>query len=159
MHLVYLLLGSNQGNKLEYLTQARQKIESKAGIIINVSSLYETQPWGEENQDLFVNQVVLINTTLTPLALLECILAIEQEIGRVRTKKWMERIIDIDILYYDQLEISQSNLTIPHPLIPNRRFTLVPLVEIAPDYIHPVLKKSNEELLLECKDNLGVNKL
>ncbi len=159
MHLVYLLLGSNKGNKLAFLSQACGNIVDKAGCIVQYSHIYLSEAWGEENQEEFVNQVVAIETTLSPQALITCLLSIEEEMGRIRVKKWMERIIDIDILYYDNEEINLPFLIIPHPQIANRRFTLVPLVELAPHFVHPVLKLTNEQLLTQCSDPLRVKQL
>lgn len=154
MNGIYLLLGSNMGNRLEYLREAialllRSKIE-----IIDESSIYETAPWGPKDQGWFLNVILEVASSKSPSELLATLLDIEQEIGRIRKEKWGERSIDIDILYYDAQVLETETLTIPHNGIPDRRFTLVPLVEMAPVAIHPVYNKSHVELLAECKDTL-----
>ncbi len=155
-HIAYLLLGSNLGNRKQVLEDAVSHIKKKLGGIIAYSSIYETGAWGIKDQPAFLNQVVKINTTLKPHKLLTSINAIEKILGRIRHKKWDERIIDIDILYYDNLIINTKNLTIPHLEIANRRFTLVPLVELAANFKHPILSKTQTELLARCKDELEV---
>jgi 2-amino-4-hydroxy-6-hydroxymethyldihydropteridine diphosphokinase len=155
---IYLLLGTNLGDRNSNLTNAKQGISSFSNIITQ-SSIYETKAWGKLDQPSFYNQVIEIETKLAPPDLLFEILNIEKKLGRVRYEKWGIRIIDIDILYFGGLVFENSDLKIPHPGIPDRRFTLEPLSEIAPDFIHPVLKKSNIELLNKTSDQLEVNKL
>lgn len=159
MEGIYLLLGSNLGQRSDNLSQACELIDKHSGPLKMVSSIYETEPWGKSNQQHFFNQALQINTSLSPLELLETIHGIESKLGRIRHKKWAERLIDVDILYYDNKVIKSDLLTIPHPELHNRRFTLVPMVEIAPMFNHPVLGKTSVELLNECKDVLGVKKL
>ncbi|MEQ6118590.1 2-amino-4-hydroxy-6-hydroxymethyldihydropteridine diphosphokinase [Reichenbachiella sp. MALMAid0571] len=154
----YILLGTNQGNKIENLAIARSNIEEVLGIVKQSSAIYETEPWGRSDQDTFLNQVLEVDTINDPDQTLFICLEIEKTMGRVRIEKWMERIIDIDILYFNDAIISTDGLMIPHPEIQNRRFTLVPLVEIAPDYIHPIMKKSNKDLLDKCPDPLNVKR-
>lgn len=154
-----LLLGSNVGDSLEYLRIAVKQIEARIGKVMTASSIYETQAWGFQEQPSFLNQVVTIDSALEPVQVLYAINDIENELGRQRIEKWASRTIDIDILYYDNLIFKSSDLTIPHPELHNRRFTLVPLVEIDPDFVHPILKKSNLELLEMCEDVLKVKKL
>jgi 2-amino-4-hydroxy-6-hydroxymethyldihydropteridine diphosphokinase len=149
---IFLLLGSNQGDKRQLLRQAMEKISLQIGHIKNVSDVYSSPAWGFTDQPDFVNQVVEIETELAPRKLLSTILDIETALGRVRNAKWGPRIIDIDILYYGDTIIHEPGLTIPHPEIQNRRFTLVPLVEIAASFLHPSLGQSNEQLLENCKD-------
>jgi 2-amino-4-hydroxy-6-hydroxymethyldihydropteridine diphosphokinase len=156
---IFLLLGTNLGNRLENIHLAVTHINEKIGHIVQKSSLYETQAWGIEDQPSFFNQVIEISTTLPPEDLLFQINIIEAQMGRKRFKKWGERLIDIDILYYNQKIIQQPLLEIPHPGIPLRRFTLVPLKEIAPKFIHPVLQKNHIQLLKECKDPLQAKKM
>ncbi len=156
MKRVFLLLGSNIGNKKEVIITAIRQINSKAGYVVQTSALYETAPWGIEDQDLFLNAVVEIETELSASALLTTILGIEQQLGRTRlVPKNGPRIIDIDILLYADEVINADDLTVPHPAMAQRRFTLVPMVEIAKDYIHPVLHKTISELLEECPDTLA----
>ncbi len=157
-HKVFLLLGSNLGNRFEVLLKAQKEISSSVGTVVNESSIYETLAWGIENQPDFLNQVLLVETHLSPQELLVAINEIEQDLGRVRHQKWGERLIDIDILYYENQIINTNNLIIPHPEIINRKFTLVPLVEIAPDFVHPGLGNTQEELLKVCSDELEVKK-
>lgn len=130
----YLSLGSNIGDKKKYLYDAIKLLDSYEGIrIVKLSSLYETNPWGYTEQDLFMNLVVLVETTLSPLQLLDCCQWIEQELGRVRLIKWGPRVIDVDILLFDNEKISSERLIVPHPLMKERDFVIVPLYEIAPD--------------------------
>lgn len=148
-----ILLGANLGDRAATFHQAIDLITERIGPVVRQSGLYETAPWGVTDQPAFLNQVLMIETTLEPEAVLNQTQAIEQELGRVRLEKWGARIIDIDLLYYDQLVLQTDRLTIPHPYLHQRRFTLVPLVEIAPDCMHPVLKKTTVELLAKCEDS------
>jgi 2-amino-4-hydroxy-6-hydroxymethyldihydropteridine diphosphokinase len=156
---VFLLLGGNLGDRAHALALARGKTEIHIGKIVKASSVYKTAPWGITNQPEFYNQVIAINTNLNPYQLLESVLAIENEMGRIRHQKWGARIIDIDILFYQDMILQEDALTIPHPAIANRLFTLIPLQEIAPDHVHPLLQKKVHELILECPDNSIVEKL
>jgi 2-amino-4-hydroxy-6-hydroxymethyldihydropteridine diphosphokinase len=156
---VFLLLGSNLGDRLHHLSQAKDEIAHHVGDIQTFSSIYKTAPWGDSDQPEFFNQVLLVLTTHPPELVLEKILMIETRMGRLRKKKWGPRVIDIDILFYDQLIVNTENLTIPHPSLQTRRFTLVPLVEIHPELQHPILKKNVRTLLHECPDNLEVSKV
>jgi 2-amino-4-hydroxy-6-hydroxymethyldihydropteridine diphosphokinase len=158
-NLVYILLGSNQGNTKQNLLLANNLIEKNIGVITIISSLYETAAWGNTQQSAFLNQVILVRTKLLPKELLHQLLAIETQMGRIRTTKWEPRIIDLDILFYDNEVIEEVDLVIPHPFIQQRRFTLVPLLEIASNFMHPVLHKTMEELLAMCEDNLNVEKI
>ena len=157
-HTAYLLLGSNLGKREEILENAVNSIKKTIGNVSKNSSIYETLAWGIEDQPAFLNQVIKIETTINPHQLLTAINKIEKELGRIRHEKWGERLIDIDILYYDDSVLDTQPLTIPHPEIANRKFTLVPLAEIAPEFFHPVLAKTQTELLKECKDGLEVKK-
>ena len=152
----FLLLGSNKGDRADYLARARHAIGNRAGNMLSASSVYETAAWGKPDQPPFLNQVVMIETELLPRELLAEALSIEMALGRKPGEKWSQRIIDIDILFYGGLVVQQEDLIIPHLLIAQRRFTLVPLAELAPDFQHPVLKKTIRELLNECDDTLGV---
>ena len=148
----FLLLGANLGDRVATLRRAADLISERIGLVSQASGWYETAPWGIADQPAFLNQVLTVETTLGPEAMLAQTQGIEQELGRVRVEKWGARIIDIDILYYDQLILQTELLTIPHPYLHQRRFTLVPLAEIAPDFTHPVLQKTTLELLAECED-------
>lgn len=156
---IFLLLGSNEGDPVRNLSVAREKIAAQAGEITRHSSLYRSAAWGIEEQPEFLNQVLEIATALTPEALLEKILAIELDMGRVRTKKWGPRLIDIDLLFYGSEVRNTASLILPHPGIPERRFTLLPLSEIAPEFIHPTLNKTVVDLLRECNDPLKVERV
>ncbi len=155
---IYLLLGSNLGDRIDNLEQAKKYIWSFSEVI-NISSIYETAPWGITDQPTFYNQVIEIKTTTDPTSLLKEILQVEQLIGRVRKEKWGARVIDIDILYYRNQQVNQNDLIIPHPGIAERKFTLAPLAELAPDFIHPVNGKTNKEMLESLDDQLSVKKL
>lgn len=159
MHTAYLLLGSNMGNKKALLQEARSLLQEKAGKIIGQSSLYESEPWGFEAHEWFINQVIIIETPLRPNELLFAAQTIEERLGRVRaqTEGYVSRPIDIDILFYNNEIIESPALTVPHPLLQNRRFTLLPLAEIVPEYKHPVLNKTIEKLLAECSDTGNVH--
>jgi 2-amino-4-hydroxy-6-hydroxymethyldihydropteridine diphosphokinase len=159
MSKAVLLLGSNMGNRLLHLEHAVSRIAEEAGSIELCSGFYETEPWGNKLLNSFVNQVIQIETLYDPHLLMKILLDIEKAMGRVRNQKWEERAIDIDILYYDREIINDDKLQIPHPRLQERRFTLVPLVEILPEFEHPVLNKSSIELLEETSDTLDVNLL
>lgn len=150
---IFLGLGSNLGNRAENLLTAQKLIEEKFGKILSKSSIYETAPWGITEQNAFLNQVVEIETSFSPSAVLHLVLKIEKDMGRIREIKWGERSIDIDVLYYNNEIVSTENLVIPHPFIQERKFVLVPLCEIAPVFIHPKLKQTNLELLKKCQDS------
>ncbi|MGB8194907.1 MAG: 2-amino-4-hydroxy-6-hydroxymethyldihydropteridine diphosphokinase [Chitinophagaceae bacterium] len=159
MNRTYLLIGGNVGNRRENLDKAAQLIEEQTGKIVNRSSFYETEAWGKSDQPSFFNQVLEVNTSLDPRALLKTVLQIERDMGRARVEKYGPRTIDIDILLFNDLVLETEGLEIPHPHLHLRRFVLTPLAEIAAALIHPVLKKSIDELLLECPDKLTVKKL
>ena len=155
---VYLLLGSNEGIPVENLRKAKILIAERAGKIANQSSLYETEAWGVKEQQSFLNQAILIHTSLSPTELLVTLKSIEKETGRVETIKWGPRVIDIDILFFGNETVDLPELKIPHPFIQDRRFTLVPMAEIAPNFVHPVLGKTMRTLLQNCTDNSVVIK-
>jgi 2-amino-4-hydroxy-6-hydroxymethyldihydropteridine diphosphokinase len=158
MNTSYLLTGANLGDREQSLARAREILAEHCGDITNLSSLYETAAWGKEDQPAFLNQAVELQTTLNARQLIRKILKLEKQMGRVRTEKYAPRIIDIDILFYNDETHNYQFLKVPHPEVQNRRFALLPLAEIAGDLIHPVLNKSINELLSECKDLLPVKK-
>ncbi|NOS94130.1 MAG: 2-amino-4-hydroxy-6-hydroxymethyldihydropteridine diphosphokinase [Cyclobacteriaceae bacterium] len=156
-HIYFLLLGSNQRGPYHQLNQACIVLRQEAGQILSISRVYQTAAWGMTKQDDFLNQVICMKSEYSPHEMLDCIQKIENSMGRERNQKWGPRIIDIDILYADNEIIQTKQLIIPHPEIQNRRFTLIPLCELAPDFVHPILGKSNQQLLETCKDLLPVN--
>lgn len=158
MNKAYLLTGGNIGQREENLARARALIGQHAGTVISASSLYETAAWGKTDQPSFLNQALEIQTTLSPEELLSRLLGIEQQIGRVRKERYGPRIIDIDMLLFGQEIHNSPQLVLPHPQLPNRRFALLPLSEIAPDLQHPVLHQTINELLKTCTDPLEVKK-
>lgn len=159
MHKAYLLLGTNLGDRLTYLQQAKQLIVSTTGSFVTESSIYETAAWGLTNQPSFYNQVLVIETTLQPEILMQFFLNIEAQMGRVRTVKFGPRTIDIDILLIDDLINQTELLQLPHPALPQRKFALMPLAEVAPNLVHPVEKKTISKLLQACTDTLDVQKI
>jgi len=158
MNKTYLLLGSNMGNSRQQLTQSITLIKKKIGRVTRQSKLYSTAAWGNTNQPDFLNQVIVVETKLSPDALIKTILSIEKDMGRIRTIKNAPRIIDIDILFFNKDIIQEKDLIIPHPEIQNRRFVLVPLNELSPAFKHPVLKRTVHQLLETCPDTLDVKK-
>jgi 2-amino-4-hydroxy-6-hydroxymethyldihydropteridine diphosphokinase len=159
MKNVFLGIGTNIGNRESNIDNAIEKIEEYVGPVIKISSWYETEPWGFTAKGEFLNLVLNVGTDLSPQELLDKVLSIELLLGRVRKKKRYEsRIIDIDILVYNDQIVHEDNLIIPHPLLHERRFVLVPLCELAGDMIHPVIKKSYSSLLESCKDTSSVNR-
>ncbi|MBK9643196.1 MAG: 2-amino-4-hydroxy-6-hydroxymethyldihydropteridine diphosphokinase [Saprospiraceae bacterium] len=154
--IVYLLLGTNLGKRKYQLDKAKGFIENLIGKIQSESSLYETQPWENPDQSSFLNQAIAIKTQLTPDQMLQEIHNIEKQMDRVRKEKNEPRIIDIDILLWGKNIIKGMDLEIPHPRLHLRNFVLVPLMEIAGNEIHPIFKKSIEELYEECEDPLEV---
>ena len=158
MNTIYLLLGSNLKNPAEQLSIARKLIVAKIGEIIKTSSLYATAAWGNTNQPDFLNQVIIVQTAFSATNTMETILTIEENMGRIRTQKNAPREIDIDILFFNDFIINLPELTVPHPLLQERKFVLIPLNEIAPSFKHPILLKTTQELLEICTDSLDVQK-
>ena len=159
MHEVFLLLGSNLGNRQLFLKQAIDHIETEIAPVLKISSVYETQSWGKTDAPDYLNQVVFLKTASIPQVVLQKALAIENKLGRHREEKWGSRTIDIDILFYGEQVINEPGLVIPHPELQKRRFTLEPLAEIAPDWMHPVFKKNILQLKNELIDELNVKKI
>lgn len=161
MEKVYLALGGNLGNVNDIFNKAIKEIENNIGTIISKSSRYETAPWGNKSQDNFLNQVILVESNQAPQSILQKLLELENKMGRFRNinDQNAPRTLDIDILFYGNKIINEGNLVIPHPRLHLRNFVLIPLLEIIPDFIHPLLKKSIRELLVENKDNLSVKKI
>lgn len=157
MNEVYLQLGSNIGDRLANLDQSIKIITERIGNVLEKSSVYESTPWGVENQRNFLNQVIFVKSNFDPYTILDLVLQIEKDMGRIRIEKWGERIIDIDILFIDDLIIESENLCIPHEFIAKRKFVLQPICEIAPGFIHPRLNKTISQLLEECIDDEKVN--
>jgi 2-amino-4-hydroxy-6-hydroxymethyldihydropteridine diphosphokinase len=153
----YLLIGGNIGERISNLNAASAAIEESCGKITAQSKIYETAAWGNENQPNFLNQLFIIETCLMPMDLLNQILNIESVLGRKRDVPNDPRTIDIDILYYNDLVLKSKALTIPHPRIGKRRFSLVPLMEIAPDMVDPDLNLTIREMYERCDDQLAVN--
>jgi 2-amino-4-hydroxy-6-hydroxymethyldihydropteridine diphosphokinase len=159
MAVAYILLGSNLKNKLSQLNIALHSIKVEGLNVEASSSIYQTKAWGNTNQDDFLNVVLKVDTKLGASLLLETLLKIEIQMGRVRGQlQWMPRLIDLDILYFNDEIVDLPNLKIPHPYIAKRRFTLIPLNDIDPNYIHPQLKLSNKALLDACEDKSEVIK-
>jgi 2-amino-4-hydroxy-6-hydroxymethyldihydropteridine diphosphokinase len=156
---IFILLGSNLGDRNSNLNYARQEISRSIGEIVTVSSIYKTAAWGNTEQPDFYNQVIEISSALTPEKMLFSVLEIEKNAGRVRDEKWGPRVIDIDILFYNDTVISTERLIVPHPRIPDRKFTLLPLSEIAGGFKHPVTGKTVNEMLALCTDDLLVEKV
>ena len=159
MNIAYLLIGGNLGNRSANLQKAIHLIEQNCGQIVQLSAIYETAAWGLTDQPSFYNQAIKLQTILEPETLMQQLLNIETEMGRIRTIKLGPRIIDLDMLFYNQSILNTDLLVIPHPAITKRRFALLPLAEIAPELIHPVYSKTIELLLKECPDQLDVQKL
>lgn len=153
---VYLHLGSNKNEPLKQILAAYAKIEEQIGQIAKFSQFYKTAAWGKEDQEDFINTAIFIKTSLEAKELLSAVLKIETELGRERQEKWGPRIIDIDILFFNQDIIQNSNLVIPHPRMTERNFVLIPLMEIAADYVHPQLNINVEDLYLNSRDDKHV---
>lgn len=155
----YLLIGGNMGNRNALLETARRHITQECGHISRQSSVYETEAWGKTDQPSFLNQVVEVETLLAPTTLMEKILAVEMAMGRKRNEKYGPRLMDIDILLFNDAMIQLPHLVIPHPHLAQRRFALTPLAELVPHYLHPILKISIQQMLEQCTDPLHVHKL
>ena len=145
-HTAYLALGSNLGDKEANLRRALELVQQRGVEVVKTSSFICTEPYGVTDQPQFLNGACEVRTSMTPLALLHTLLKIEQEMGRVRLRHWGERNIDLDLLLYEDVVMDTPELILPHPDMQNRDFVLLPLAEIAPELVHPILQKSIEEL-------------
>ncbi len=161
MMKLYLLLGGNIGNCKECFAKAREMLIENVGEELQISALYESEAWGFESEHKFLNQVLIYSTKLSPDAVLQQTQMIEKKLGRLAktTIAYESRPIDIDILFYENEIVDLPYLKIPHPLLHQRRFTLMPLEEIASNFMHPVLKKHIYELLAECEDQSVVMRI
>jgi 2-amino-4-hydroxy-6-hydroxymethyldihydropteridine diphosphokinase len=157
MPKVIFSLGSNLGDRNKNLSQAILQIKDKIGEIVSISSIYETEPWGVDNPQWFFNLVLIVDTRLNPYEILEIIMNIELKLGRIRTDElYAARKIDIDILFYDSIIIKDESLIIPHQYLHLRKFVLLPLTEVAPNFIHPLFGENSVCLLAHCNDKLVV---
>jgi 2-amino-4-hydroxy-6-hydroxymethyldihydropteridine diphosphokinase len=161
MEKCYILFGSNMGDKSEIFEQACALINNRCGRIVAVSSAYESEPWGFEADEWFLNRLIVIETELAPDELMRQLLDIEAELGRVRHPEiegYTSRVVDLDILYYGNRVMQTPMVTVPHPRLHLRRFALMPLCELIPDFVHPVLQQTQRELLEACLDAMEVRK-
>ncbi len=154
MKQLFLLIGSNLGDRKAYLEKAINLIDFRVATIVQQSTIYETAPWGNTDQPHFLNQVLLLKSNIHPEELLSVCKNIEKCIGRVVNERWGPRIIDIDILLYGDMVYQSAVLQIPHPMMQERMFTMVPLAEIAPDFLHPALGESMQSLRDKCADTM-----
>lgn len=159
MNKVYLLLGGNAGDRLQYLNSAMAQIVQNCGTITHRSHIYETAAWGLTEQPDFLNMVIQVATELPPTEVLQAIQSIENNLGRQRDVKWGQRTLDIDILFYNLNIVNTPELQIPHPHMQDRLFVLMPLAELAPELKHPVLQKTTTELLAACPDQSAICRL
>lgn len=159
MHNLIVGIGSNVGNRVEFINTANTYIINEIGNIKMSSSLYETKAWGNTQQSNFINCVVVVETSLLPLEIIEKLLIIEKNMGRIRSQKWSERIIDLDILFYNDVQINTPGLIIPHPHIQERNFVLDPINEIWPEFIHPKYLKTINRIKNESIDTSWIIKI
>lgn len=161
MNKVVLLLGGNLGNSQLLFQQAVDLLATRLGELVSQSALYQSPPWGFEHENDFLNQVVVLETACSAEEILQTCLQIETDLGRERKeqKGYSARIIDIDVLFVNDEVLKSENIILPHPRLHLRKFTLLPLVEVMPNFIHPILHKSMQELLAACDDNSGVRKI
>lgn len=162
METAYVLFGSNMGDKAQIFDQTCLYINIRCGRVVKISAAYESEPWGFEADEWFLNRVIVVETMLPPETLLQELLAIEKDLGRVRHPEiegYTSRTADLDLLYYGDRVIHSATLTVPHPRLHLRRFALVPLCEVAPDLVHPVLQMTQTELLQQCPDDAVVREI
>ena len=159
-HDLFLMLGSNLGERMGNIKLAEKMINDQIGEVRKCSDIYETEPWGCIDQPLFLNKLLLVETYFDAQKVLELALCIEKALGRNRllSNKWKERSIDIDIIYFDEQIIQTPQLVVPHPRLHQRNFVLIPLADMVPEFVHPVLKKNTLKMISECKDLQKVNK-
>ncbi len=157
MNTALLHLGSNEGNRQEMIKKAIALIEKNIGNVVNKSMLYETEAWGKKDQPDFINQAIEVKTKLDALQTLNKCIELQSQLGGVKKEKWGPRSIDIDLLFLNDKVIKNDKITLPHPEIQNRNFVLIPLMEIAGEFVHPVLNKTIEELFDECTDECEVS--
>lgn len=152
----YLLFGSNQGDKEALLEQACRLINIRCGMLVERSSPYSSEPWGFEAEEWFLNELLVVETDLDPDALMDELMEIEKTLGRVRpigSEGYHSRTVDLDILYYGNQTVRTEKVTAPHPRLPLRKFALMPLCEVIPDFLHPELRMSQQQLLEQCPDS------
>lgn len=162
MERCLILFGSNMGDKNKIYTQACLLINNRCGRIVAQSSAYESEPWGFEAKEWFLNRLIVVETELEPEAMMRQLLGIEAELGRVRhpeTGGYTSRTADLDILYYGSRIVLTDSLTIPHPRLHQRRFALLPLCEVVPEFVHPAFNMTQTELLKRCFDFSEVRKI
>ena len=153
---IFLGLGSNQGDRELNLKNSIKLLNSRVGKVLNTSGIYESEPWGFKNQNYFLNQVIEIETHIDPNDLLNICKNIEYDMGRKPEIRWGKRVIDIDILYYQSKIINQEKLIIPHKLMHERKFVMIPLNDLNENHLHPILKITNKEILNKCIDSCNV---
>ena len=153
---IFLGLGSNQGERELNLKNSIKLLNSRAGKVLNTSGIYESEPWGVKDQSYFLNQVIEIETLIDPIDLLNICKNIEYDMGRKPGIRWGKRVIDIDILYYNSKVINQKELIIPHKLMHERKFVMIPLNDLNENHLHPILKITNKEILNKCIDSCKV---
>ncbi|UJP65199.1 2-amino-4-hydroxy-6-hydroxymethyldihydropteridine diphosphokinase [Mongoliitalea daihaiensis] len=156
MEKLVLILGGNLGDREKLIVEAKKNLQLKLGSIVSESKIYETAAWGGASEGNYLNQVLILETDLEPLYILQVIQSIEQSLGRERIQKWGNRTMDIDILYLGNQIIKEPQLIVPHPYISERKFVLVPLVDVWPDFIHPIHQLSHVQLLQQLNDDLDV---
>ena len=162
MECCYILFGSNMGDKDALFAQACLLINNRCGQVVRVSAAYESEPWGFEAEEWFLNRVIVVETEKTPEELLQQLLDIERELGRIRHPEiqgYTSRTADLDLLYFGQRVINTDTLTVPHPRLHLRRFALVPMCEVAPERVHPVFGLTQQELLQQCPDECVVREM
>ena len=153
---IFLGIGSNQGDRELNLKNSIKLLNSRVGKVLNTSGIYESEPWGFKNQNYFLNQVIEIETHIDPNDLLNICKNIEYDMGRKPEIRWGKRVIDIDILYYQSKVINEEKLIIPHKLMHERKFVMIPLNDLNENHLHPILKITNKEILNKCIDSCKV---